>query len=168
MGAQTEIPIPPTLKWHPLPVPLENGMDRSAPTKIIDVDEENCYPCRKCLEDGKIGDQMLFISYDPWLGNSPYRQSGPIYIHEQPKCEAAVFKEGGAENMLPEQQRRRLLSVRAFDKDHMMKAGDVFRGTDLLDRAEQYFKNEQVEYLHVHNAIPGCFAVRIDRGQQPM
>lgn len=165
MAAQTETVIPPALKWRPLPVSLDEGIDSSMPTKLVEVDKEHSYPCRKCLEDGKVGEQMLFLSYDPWLGDSPYRQSGPIYIHEQPKCDPVQYKDGAAA-VMPDQQRRRLLSVRAFDKNHMMKDGDVFRGTDLLQRAQDFFQNEDIEYLHIHNAIPGCFAVRIDRGNQ--
>jgi hypothetical protein len=165
MASQTDMTIPPTLKWRPLPVPLDAGLDKSVPTKLVAVDEENSFPCRMCLKDGKVGEKMLFLSYNPWSGDSPYRQSGPIYVHEQPKCELAVFQDGKVTNM-PEQQRRRLLSVRAFDQNHMMTDGGVFQGTDLLQRAEEYFKDQQVEYLHVHNAIPGCFAVRIDRGEQ--
>jgi hypothetical protein len=163
MGAQADMLIPTTLKWRPLPVSLDAGVNHSTPTKIVIVDEENSYPCRKCLKDGKIGQRMLLLSYDPWLGDSPYRQPGPIYIHEQPKCDLIEF-EDGTSAIMPEQQRRRLLSVRAFDKNHMMKGGDVFRGTDLLQKAEEFFKNDKIEYIHVHNAIPGCFAVRIDRG----
>ena len=163
MGAQSDTIIPTTLKWRPLPAPLDSGINDASLTKTVIVDKENSYPCRKCLKDGKIGEQMLLLSYDPWLGDSPYRQPGPIYIHEQPKCELATFKDGTS-TTVPEQQRRRLISVRAFDNKHMMKGGDVFHGTDLLQKAEEFFENENVEYIHVHNAIPGCFAVRIDRG----
>ena len=67
---------------------------------------------------------------------------------------------------MPDQQWRRLLSVRSFDKDHMMTGGDVVDGKDLIARAETYFNDDKVIYLHVHNAKPGCFAVRIDRGTQ--
>ena len=161
MTSQTEMAIPPTLKWRPMPVPLDAGLDKSVPTKLVDVNEKNHFPCRVCLKYGKPGEKMLLLSYNPWLGDSPYRQSGPIYVHEQPKCELA-----DKVTAMPEQQRRGLLSVRAFDQDHMMKGCGVFEGTDLLQRAGEYFKNQEVEYLHVHNALPGCFAVRIDRGEQ--
>lgn len=111
---------------------------------------------------------MHLFSYDPFLGDSPYRQPGPIFMHTEPSCTAVQIKTG---DQLPEQQRRRMLNVRAFDAQHMMIDVDIIDGKNLLDRAEQFFKqqgNEYVEYLHVHNAKPGCFAVRIDRGESAL
>jgi hypothetical protein len=116
------------------------------------------------LRDGKLGEKMLLLSYDPFLGDSPYRQSGPIFIHENSECDLAEFDETSA--VMPEQQRRRLLSVRAFDNNHMMVGADVTEGSQLVQSAEKSFSNDNVDYIHVHNAIPGCFAVRIDRGKQ--
>ena len=107
---------------------------------------------------------MLLLSYDPFLGDSPYRQPGPIFIHKTLECDLAEFNETPA--VLPEQQRRRLLSIRAFDSDHMMVGADVTEGTKLVQSAERFFSNDSVDYIHVHNAKPGCFAVRIDRGKQ--
>lgn len=107
---------------------------------------------------------MRLLSYDPWLADSPFRQSGPIFVHEDPVCQKAEFPEG---SFLPEQQRRRPLSVRAFNQDHMMVGYDTISGDDLLTRAEKFFEEkgeEHAEYLNVHYAGPGCFAVRIDRG----
>ena len=109
---------------------------------------------------------MRLLSYDPWLGDGPYRQSGPIFVHEEPKCEKAEFPVG---SLLPEQQRTRLLSLRAFNGDHMMVGFDTVNGENLIERAEEFFKqggDGYADYVNVHYSGPGCFAVRIDRGEE--
>lgn len=109
---------------------------------------------------------MRLLSYDPWLGDGPYRQSGPIFVHEEPTCEKAEFPAG---SYVPEQQRSRLLSVRAFTKDNMMVGCDTISGEHLISRAKKFFKgdgDERADYLNVHYAGAGCFAVRIDRNEE--
>ena len=106
---------------------------------------------------------MLLLSYDPFVGDSPYRQYGPIFVHAEPKCELASFAPG-ADLDVPEQQRgKEKLSVRAFDGQHMMVGTDVVAGGDLVEKAGEYFEQSGVEYVHVHYAGPGCFAVRVDK-----
>lgn len=53
--------------------------------------------------------------------------------------------------------------MRAYDKDHMMVDSAVFQGEDLVERSSGLFGNEDVEYLNVHYAGPGCFAVKVER-----
>src|SRR3954451_1862361 len=133
-----------------LPAPLT---DDPAGVRVT-ADAPGSYPCRRCLRDAEPGDQLLLLSYDPFLGAGPYAGPGPIYVHE--RCEP--FAGDG----LPEQLTRRLLSVRAYDERHMMVDADVVDGKDLGDAAQRLLR--EASYLHVHNARPGCFAARIDRG----
>ena len=154
--------IPQTIRFRPLPAPLESATSDLAPIHSI-VKANNMNPCRRCLRDAKIGDKVTLLSYDAWLGDSPYRQSGPIFVHADDSCALADLSGEGA--LVPEQHRRRFLSVRAMDEKNMMVGFDTLEGVDLVDRAEKFFEEQRdVEYLHVHYAGPGCFAVRIDRG----
>lgn len=66
-------------------------------------------------------------------------------------------------NVLPERQLRRLLSLRAFDEKHMMVAADVVEGSDFERVAGGMLADEKARYVNVHNAKPGCFAVRVER-----
>ena len=141
------------LKWVPLPAALE--IEEHGTVSMI-VDEENAYPCRRCLTDGLVNDKMLLVSYDPFLGNSPYRGAGPIFVHHRP----CTPYQG---TTVPEQQRRRLLSVRAYDDRHMMVAAEVVEGYELKRVSEQLLLDPLANYLHVHNAKRGCFAVRLER-----
>jgi hypothetical protein len=101
---------------------------------------------------------MLLLSYDPFLGNSPYSGPGPIFVHQEHCTPYQGTK-------VPEQQRRRLLSLRAYNDQHMMVGSEVVQGSELEEAAGKMFEGTEVEYLHVHNAKPGCFAVRLERAQ---
>lgn len=140
---------------RPLPAPLPPLDDASTFRRIV-VDEPDAYPCRRCLTDALPGERVLLLSYDPFTGDSPYRQPGPIFVHER-ACEP------GAEDGIPAQLTRRLLSVRSFDDDHLMLGGEVVDGALLVERATELLADPGVAYIHVHNAGPGCFAVRIDQ-----
>lgn len=142
------------LQFTALPAPLVVNQDNSI-RKI--VDSPSGYPCRRCLEDGNLGEEMDLVSYDPFPAASPYTGPGPIFVHRKDcpryQCDGSV----------PDQQHRRLLSVRAYDVNHLMVGFAVVEGKNLAERAESLFADAKVEYLHVHNAGPGCFAVRIDK-----
>lgn len=89
----------------------------------------------------------------------------PIFIHAELKCEVtSIASEIEAE--VPEQQRGKgKLALRAFDEKHMMVDCDIVAGKDLVGKAEELFTESGVEYLRVHYAGPGCFAVRIDKAE---
>jgi hypothetical protein len=120
----------------------------------VRADKPNAFPCRRCLRDAEPGETVLLLSYDPFVGASPYSGPGPIYVHDH---ECTPFDGDG----VPGQLTRRLLSVRAYDERHMLVDADVIDGKDLGDAAQRLLR--EASYLHVHNARPGCFAARIDR-----
>ncbi|MDH3673576.1 MAG: DUF1203 domain-containing protein, partial [Gammaproteobacteria bacterium] len=66
-------------------------------------------------------------------------------------------------NRIPEQLMIRLLSIRAFDVDGMMVDADVVHGEEAEPVIRGLLDDTRVEYLHIHNAKPGCYAARVDR-----
>ena len=44
-----------------------------------------------------------------------------------------------------------------------MLAADVVPGREMRSVIDAMFADANVEYIHAHNAKPGCFAARIDR-----
>lgn len=58
---------------------------------------------------------------------------------------------------------RRLISVRAYDIDHMMIDAGVCDGTLVGQEISRRFDNEHVAYIHLHNAKRGCYSCRADR-----
>jgi hypothetical protein len=121
------------------------------------VDEPHAYPCRITLEDAVPGEQVLLLSYAHQRAGTPYDSSGPIFIRRNATATASVV------NAVPDQQQRRLLSVRAYDAGHSMVDADVVPGTELESLIDRFFADPGVSYLHVHNARRGCYACRVDR-----
>ena len=64
---------------------------------------------------------------------------------------------------VPEVMRTRLLSLRAYDAEGMMLDADVVDGKELESVISRFFLSAHVEYIHAHNAKPGCYSGRIDR-----
>jgi hypothetical protein len=85
-------------------------------------------PCRVSLRDSALGEVSILLHHEHHAApTSPYHAGGPIYVR-QAATETASFV-----NHVPEQQRIRLLSVRAYDADGMMVDAEVAPGTDLDD-----------------------------------
>ncbi len=126
----------------------------------IVVDENPGYPCRVSLEDAEVGERVLAISFVHHDVLSPYRASGPIFVRETASTrEPAV-------NEVPGMLKRRELSVRAYSEEALMLAAKVVSGRHLADAIRELLAIPEVDYLHVHNAGPGCFncAVRAAAG----
>jgi hypothetical protein len=52
--------------------------------------------------------------------------------------------------------------VRSFDTAHLMLGAELTDGDAVADVARRMLSDPRAMYLHVHNAAPGCFAVRVD------
>ena len=121
------------------------------------VDSKPGFPCRVSLEDADIGEEVLLLPYEHHAANSPYRASGPIFVRKTAKSADL------APNEIPEMVKHRLLSLRGYDKKAMMVETTVVEGADLEEAIQKMFSNEKVEYLHIHNAKPGCFNCVVER-----
>lgn len=119
------------------------------------ADAQPGYPCRQCLRDAELGEELVLVSYDPFTATSPYRSASPIFLHRQ-ACTSAV-----AASQVPAQQTCRQLSVRAFDADEMMVDAALVAGTDLAATIGRLLAGPGVDHLHVHNAERGCFAALV-------
>ena len=121
------------------------------------VDARPGYPCRVSLQDAEVGETVLLLNYAHQPAPTPYRASHAIYVRE------GAVEARPDRNEVPEQLRRRVLSVRAFDGAGMMVAADLADGRSLEPVVERLLADPQVDYLHLHNAMQGCYAARADR-----
>lgn len=119
------------------------------------------YPCRQCLQDAPVGDELILVSHDPFSGESPYRSASPIFLHRE-TCASP-----SSEAELPKQLTRRQLSVRAFDAAELMIDAAVIDGADLGATITGFFKADATRTIHVHNASRGCWAVSFGRTVTP-
>jgi hypothetical protein len=120
------------------------------------VAENSGYPCRVSLTDAKAGDEVILVNYEHQAADTPYRSRHAVYVRKGERRYDAVGE-------IPEQLRKRLLSVRAFDESGMMVDADVIEGRLLEELLGRFFANDAVAYIHLHFARPGCYAARVDR-----
>ncbi len=122
------------------------------------ADESPGYPCRQCLRDAEVGDELILVSHDPFASESKYRSASPIFLHRRSCAPQA------ADGELPAQLTRRQLSVRSFDESEMMIDATVIDGHDLEETILGFFDDAESHRIHVHNAQRGCWAVNVERG----
>ena len=136
---------------------LDDDTLQSLGAKRLVADNKPGFPCRVSLVDAAPGETVLLIPFTHHDVNSPYRASGPIFVRAEAKTAQLAVNE------IPEMLRSRLLSIRAYDRTAMMIAAEVAEGRELAARISRFFDDPRVEYLHLHNARPGCFNCRVER-----
>jgi Protein of unknown function (DUF1203) len=114
------------------------------------------YPCRVSLSDSKPGDKLILVNYEHLPVDSPYRMRFAIFVREGDETYDKV-------DQVPEQLRRRVLAVRAFDAKGMMVGFELVDGSQLEQAIEKLFALGPADYLHVHFAAPGCYAACVER-----
>ncbi len=125
--------------------------------KWITVNTNPGYPCRVSLIDANIGERMLALPFMHHDVESPYRASGPIFVRENANTAELDVNE------IPKMLRHRLLSIRAYDSTKIMIGAEVLQGVELELAIDKYFQNSEIEYIHIHNANPGCFNCSVHR-----
>lgn len=125
-------------------------LERIGVMKMI-VDQYPGFPCRVSLEDAEIGEEVILLPYQHHKINSPYQASGPIFVRKIAKTANLWINE------IPKMLYHRLLSLRGYDKNGIMLSAAVTEGQNLRENLIQIFENPKVNYIHIHNAKPGCF-----------
>ena len=125
--------------------------------KRVLATEKPGFPCRASLVDAEVGEELLLLPYTHQPAASPYRASGPIFVRKW--AEQRVLKV----NEVPEYVSLRLISVRAYDSDHMIIGADVCEGRNVSPAIGQLFNDARVQYIHLHNAKRGCFSCLVKR-----
>jgi hypothetical protein len=138
--------------------PLPAGeVDADAPAARPAVAESD-EPCRRCLRNAHPGEKLVLAPYNPFHRASPYTGDGPVFVHAD-GCEPFPSEPGS----VSEQVGGRTLSIRAYDGDAMMTEAAVLPGAQFAACARALLDEDDVAFLHVHFAGPGCFAFRVDR-----
>ncbi len=136
---------------------LSDGELRDRGARRLVVDKKPGFPCRVSLVDADLGERVLLVSITHHDVDSPYRASGPVFVRE-----GAQTANPGV-NEIPSMLRSRLLSVRAYDAMAMLVRSEVVDGKELDETIRRHFGDRNVQYLHLHNARPGCYNCRVER-----
>ncbi|MCJ8340661.1 MAG: DUF1203 domain-containing protein [Pseudomonadales bacterium] len=121
------------------------------------VEEQNSYPCRVSLEDADIGETVILVNYSHLPEASPFQASHAIFVRQNATQATPEV------DSIPQMITRRLISVRAFDAEHLMLTADVVEGEELKQMIGNMLEDNKVQYLHLHYARPGCFAAKVTR-----
>jgi hypothetical protein len=122
---------------------------------VRQVADSGC-PCRISLTDAAPGEEVVLVHYEHHPVDSPYRSSFAIYVRPGEETFDAV-------GQVPEQLRKRVLSVRAYDAGGMMTGTDLVDGRDVEGAIARLFADPGAAYIHLHFAKPGCYAARVER-----
>ncbi len=134
-----------------------SALEKIGAIKMI-VDECPGFPCRVSLEDAEIGEEVILMPYQHHQTNSPYQASGPIFVRKIAQTAQLEI------NQIPKMLNHRLLSLRGYDSNAIMKEATVVEGKILNEKINEIFENEEILYIHVHNAKPGCYNCVVERG----
>ena len=129
----------------------------NAPVEHHEVTQSPGYPCRITLDDAKVGETVLLLSYEHQDAASPYAQSGPIFITEGVIDPATYVDE------IPPALARRTLSLRAYDGAGSMVDAVIAEGALAKGEIERMFRDAAVIRIDAHNATRGCFAAHVFR-----
>ena len=121
------------------------------------VDSNPGFPCRISLEDAEMGEEVILFTFTHHECSSPYQASGAIFIRKNvATAELAI-------NEVPKMLKHRLLSLRAYDEIGMMRDAQTIEGHRASDTINLIFNNKNISYIHIHNAIPGCYNCLVER-----
>lgn len=137
------------------------GMDDDAlrrhGARRCSVTEKPGFPCRISLADAEEGEEVLLVNFEHQSADTPYRASHAVYV--RPQAEEARLGVGEIPTFL----RHRMLSLRAFDAEGMLRDADVAAGDAIEPVIARMLDDAAVDCIHVHFAKAGCYAARIDR-----
>jgi hypothetical protein len=115
------------------------------------------FPCRVSLTDRPIGEKMLLLNHLSHDVANPYRATHAIFVSESAD-EAAEYV-----NQVPPVFEKRVLSLRGFDRDGMMADAILTQPGEADAGIRKLFANPEIETIHAHNAVRGCFSAKIER-----
>lgn len=115
------------------------------------------WPCRISLEDARAGDSMILVNYTCHDVATPYRSSYAIYIGERSEFAAEYVDE------TPPVFEGRHMGLRAFDAKGMLRGAALAFPGQADAKIRELFEDDDIAYIHAHNAAHGCFAAKVGR-----
>jgi hypothetical protein len=123
----------------------------------VTADAKPGFPCRVSLADAEPGETLLLVNHVSHDADTPYRATHAIFINEA-ATQAAVYRD-----TLPPAFAGRVLSLRAFDRDGMMRDAALAQPGEADKVIRALLDDPEIDHVDAHNATRGCFAARIER-----
>ncbi len=121
---------------------------------------EGWEPTRCCLRVATGGESIALIAYSPFTVQSPWAESGPVYVH----AEACAGYEVHGE--LPAELRAGPRILRTYYADESLDYDDITlvpEGQDLEPALRDLLTRPKVAAVHVRAWMSQCFAYEVRR-----
>lgn len=115
------------------------------------------FPCRITLDDAEVGEEVILFHHVSHDVATPYRSAYAIYVRRTDAAAAQYVDE------LPPVLSGRPIALRGFDVTGMLRHAALARPGEAEQAITMLFANNEIAYIHAHNAAHGCYAARIDR-----
>lgn len=123
----------------------------------VTADKPGAYPCRITLEDAEPGEALLLLNHVSHEVDGPFRASYAIFVRE------GAAAPGRFADEVPPMLDRRMVSLRGFDADGMLRAGQLAAPGEADAGIRALFADTDIATIHAHSAAYGCFLARIER-----
>ncbi|MDH7453163.1 DUF1203 domain-containing protein [Luteimonas composti] len=142
-------------RFEPLFALDDPALRRRGMRRVV-ADSDSGYPCRVSLQDAR-RDEVLLLPYEHLPQPSPYRACGPIFVGQ------GVGRVVVPEGVVPDYVALRLMSLRAYDAEGLMREAEVVDGPQVAGCLDRMFEDPQIAFIHLHNARRGCFSCVANR-----
>lgn len=104
-----------------------------------------------------MGETIIALTYTHHNVDSPYRSCGPVFIRNN------VVPVKLKINEIPPVLDNRFLSLRAYNQKSMMIDALTTQSDKIKSNIRKLLSNNDVDYIHIHNANPGCYSCSVER-----
>lgn len=148
------------------------GLDREPFAELFDMNDaalaergalrvtaaaDKGWPCRVSLEDAKAGEELILLNHLSHDVATPYKSAYAIYVRKAAEKAAEFIDEA------PPVFEGRPMAFRAFDCDGMLRNAALALPGQADEKIRELFAQDEIAYIHAHNAAHGCFSARIER-----
>jgi hypothetical protein len=148
-------PLPRTQFQHLFGLPDDVLAQRGIVARVSETSRG--MPCRVSLRDARAGERALLLNHEHQPAPGPYRSSYAIYVIDG--AEEARLEPGE----LPLVFRGRPLAARGFGADGLLRDARMADGEAIRSAIDTLLDRADVAYVHIHNAMHGCYSARADR-----
>lgn len=115
------------------------------------------WPCRISLRDAKAGESLILLNHISHDVATPYRSAYAIYVSEGAQTAADYI------DQTPSVFEGRPMAFRAFDANGMLRNAALALPGEADAKICELFENDDIAYIHAHNAAHGCFSAKVER-----
>ena len=107
------------------------------------------------MRDAEIGESLILVNHITINGQTPYAASHAIFILEGAEKTLLCFKRNSEGNA------SQAFVFTGFDHDNIIVDATLAEGDSIKFDIQKLFQLPQVEKIHAHYALRGCFAAEI-------